>query len=219
MPAVPFVQPSSDLHLVELKTYPDGAHLLQQYRDRTSPKSSDPSYKGSAYDAALWDGVSDHPGLQLWHALVRQALQKESWSGSSDQDPTKHPLFVQLQGLLAEQVRFHPPTYWKVREGRLVGAIILREACQIFGESFVYHRQLVDATGRNAILEFSTMIEDIPAQGVDILEFSADRQEIVDFKVMLRPPEAALRMKQLMQVRLNRVLTEMGIDMGKKNAK
>merc|ERR1712194_617178 len=113
----------------------------------------------------------------------------------------------------AEDLVFYPPTYWKVRRGRFIGALILREACQIFRRdgdeealNFRYHRQLVDERGRNAVLEFSAMVDEIPIQGVDMLEFSPDGQLITEIKVMVRPPEGALRLRQRMAQRIAHAL-------------
>ena len=83
-----------------------------------------------------------------------------------------------------------------------MGMYILKNVATIFGDSFRYHRQLVDGAQRNAVLEFSCMVEEIPCQGVDIL--TLDEKTIVDFKVMVRPPEAALRLKELMNAAVKR---------------
>mmetsp|Transcript_12491 Transcript_12491/g.29426 ORF Transcript_12491/g.29426 Transcript_12491/m.29426 type:complete len:126 (-) Transcript_12491:19-396(-) len=109
-----------------------------------------------------------------------------------------------LDTLLHDDVIFHPPTYWKTRKGKMTTMWILQQVGGIFGSTFVYHRQLLDGTGTNAVLEFSAMVDEIPVQGVDIITFDGNgpSAKIVDFKVMLRPPEGALRLKQHMELRL-----------------
>merc|ERR1712083_1041660 len=99
--------------------------------------------------------------------------------------------------------------------GAFIGGLILREGCQIFGQSFQYHRQLADKTGTNVVLEFSAMVDDIPCQGVDLIEFDSNKpgSKILDFKVMVRPPEAGVRLKQLMGERIVAAMKEMGIEL------
>ena len=77
-----------------------------------------------------------------------------------------------------------------------------------------YHRQFVDDSKTNMVLEFSAMVEEIPCQGVDIIQLSNDGAKIVDFKVLVRPPEAALRLKALMAQRIAAVLEKMGLKLG-----
>ena len=107
-----------------------------------------------------------------------------------------------LAKCLHEDVVFHPPTYWKTRPGKHISMWILKNVAKIFGDSFRYHRQLVDDAKRNAVLEFSCMVDEIPCQGVDIL--GLDDTSIIDFKVMVRPPEAAMRLKEKMSAAAKR---------------
>lgn len=61
----------------------------------------------------------------------------------------------------------------------------LTGALHVLGnDDFTYVREVVD--GANAVLEFTTTIDGIEVNGVDMIEFNDDGQ-IVDFKVMLRP--------------------------------
>ena len=64
----------------------------------------------------------------------------------------------------------------------------LTGAMHVLGnEQFTYVRELVD--GAHAVLEFTTQIDGIDVNGVDMIEFNSTGQ-IVDFKVMLRPMKA-----------------------------
>jgi hypothetical protein len=64
----------------------------------------------------------------------------------------------------------------------------LTGAVQVLGnDDFTYIREVVDAP--NVVLEFTTRIDGIDVNGVDIIEFN-DAGQIVDFKVMLRPMKA-----------------------------
>ncbi len=53
----------------------------------------------------------------------------------------------------------------KPMRGKFRAIWILKNVMSIFGNSFAYHRQLADATGTNVMLEFSCMVDEIPAQG------------------------------------------------------
>lgn len=81
---------------------------------------------------------------------------------------------------------------------------ILQQVGSIFGTSFQYHRQMADSTGTNILLEFSALVDGIAAQGVDIITFNENSKaaKIVDFKVMIRPPEAVLKLKEMMEKRV-----------------
>merc|ERR1712032_743128 len=112
-----------------------------------------------------------------------------------------------LSEILHDDVVFHPPTYWKARHGKMLVGIILGEVSSIFTD-FLYHRQLQDTEGKNFMLEFSAMVDEIPVQGIDIIEFNSNSAvaQIVDFKVMVRPPEAALRLKEKMEARIRELM-------------
>ena len=140
---------------------------------------------GSARNSDEFRGK--HKALDLWHDFVDAGVNK---GALGDRE------MAMLDACLHDDVVFHPPTYWKARHGKNMGMWILKEVAGIFGDSFRYHRQLVDGARRNAVLEFSCMVDEIPCQGVDIL--ALDENAIVDFKVMVRPPEAALRLKEKM---------------------
>lgn len=61
----------------------------------------------------------------------------------------------------------------------------LTGALHVLGnDDFTYVREVVDAP--SAVLEFTTTIDGIEVNGVDMIEFN-DAGKIVDFKVMLRP--------------------------------
>jgi len=188
-----------------------GFRLLEQYRDSQVPASQSKTITtGSAFDERAWMGVN--PALDTWHDVVSTMLklaegsaEKGSDAGSSS-EPSDASLaaFDKLAGIMDDGLVFYPPTYWRHREGKLMGLMILQAAFSVFGTSFRYHRQLADGTGTNVMLEFSAMIDEVPCQGVDIITFdrNAEDAKIVEFKVMVRPPEAALRLKQIMKAKL-----------------
>ncbi|NQU37850.1 MAG: nuclear transport factor 2 family protein [Actinobacteria bacterium] len=109
-------------------------------------------------------------GLAAWHELVKT------------RDPGA------LAELLADDVVFRSPIVHTAQEGKARTSMYLTGAVHVLGnEHFTYVREVVDAP--NVALEFTTRIDDIDINGVDIIEFNDDGQ-IVDFKVMLRPMKA-----------------------------
>jgi hypothetical protein len=109
--------------------------------------------------------------------------------------------WIDAERILHDDVVFHPPTYWKARRGKPLAMWILQQVGDLIGANFRYHRQIVDSTGTNVVLEFSAMVDALPVQGIDLITFDSDAK-IVDFKVMIRPPEAALRLKEHMDRRV-----------------
>jgi len=106
-------------------------------------------------------------GLAAWHELVTTRNQ------------------AGLSELLADDVVFRSPIVHTPQEGRARTTMYLTGALHVIGnESFTYVRELVDAP--HAVLEFTTVIDDIEVNGVDMITFNEDGK-ITDFKVMLRP--------------------------------
>ena len=94
----------------------------------------------------------------------------------------------ELDQLLAEDAVFYSPAVFTPQEGRAKTAAYLRAAAKLFGGSdFRYVGQWYDDT--SAILEFTTDIDGIHVNGVDMIAWNDDGQ-IVSFKVMLRPFKA-----------------------------
>ncbi len=102
-----------------------------------------------------------------------------------------------LDDLLHENVTFRPPTYWKNREGKPVTMLILSTVMDIF-EDFEYHRQWIDDD--NWALEFTARIGDLELKGVDLIRLEDGK--IVDFEVLIRPPNAVSALRHEMGERL-----------------
>jgi hypothetical protein len=88
-----------------------------------------------------------------------------------------------IAGLLAEDVAFLPPTYWKTWTGRVPVAALLGHVGRIFSE-FEYRRIMGD--GADWALEFQCKIGDLDAVGVDLITLN-DAGEIARFEVVMRP--------------------------------
>jgi len=93
-----------------------------------------------------------------------------------------------LAEVLADDVVFHSPVVHTPQEGKKRTSMYLESALSVLkNEAFVYKREVLD--GMNAMLEFSTEIDGIIINGVDIIRCD-ERGKIVDFKVMIRPLQA-----------------------------
>lgn len=124
-------------------------------------------------------------GLQKWHTIVE--------SGS---DP------LQLAAIIREDAVFHSPVVHSPQQGRALVVAYLSAAGQTLGnDSFAYVREVVD--GNNALLEFTTEMDGIQVNGIDLIQFDDDGM-IADFKVMVRPLKAVNKVWEMMAAQLER---------------
>lgn len=93
-----------------------------------------------------------------------------------------------LDNLLADDVVFYSPVVHTPQVGKPITTLYLTAALYVFAnESFKYLREL--SSGNNAVLEFTTVIDGITVNGVDMITWGADGR-ITEFKVMVRPLKA-----------------------------
>jgi ketosteroid isomerase-like protein len=93
-----------------------------------------------------------------------------------------------LDDILADDVVFYSPVVHTPQVGKPVTTLYLTAALHVFvNDSFKYLREVV--SGNNAVLEFTTVIDGITVNGVDMLTWDADGR-ITEFKVMVRPLKA-----------------------------
>jgi hypothetical protein len=93
-----------------------------------------------------------------------------------------------LDALLADDAVFFSPAVFTPQEGRDKTATYLKAAAKVFGNTdFHYVEQWYGQ--RSAILEFAATIDGIYVNGIDMIHWNDDEQ-IVSFKVMLRPLKA-----------------------------
>jgi ketosteroid isomerase-like protein len=93
-----------------------------------------------------------------------------------------------LDNLLADDVVFYSPVVHTPQKGKQITTLYLTAALFVFAnESFKYLRELI--SGNNAVLEFTTVIDGITVNGVDMITWDADGR-ITEFKVMVRPLKA-----------------------------
>lgn len=94
----------------------------------------------------------------------------------------------QIEALLAEDAVFYSPAVFTPQEGRAATLAYLTAAVKVLGDSnFRYVGQWF--ADRSAVLEFVADIDGIHVNGVDVIHWTDDDQ-IVEFKVMLRPLKA-----------------------------
>jgi hypothetical protein len=94
----------------------------------------------------------------------------------------------ELDALIAEDAVFFSPAVFTPQEGRQKTLMYLKAAVKVFGTNdFRYvERWFKD---QSAILEFAATIDGIYVNGIDMIHWN-DQQQIVSFKVMLRPLKA-----------------------------
>ena len=127
--------------------------------------------------------MSAEKGLARWHTVIE--------NGSSPEE---------LAAIIREDAVFHSPVVHTPQQGRKLVVAYLAAAGQTLGnDSFTYVRELVD--GDNAMLEFTTEMDGIHVNGVDIIRFDEDGM-IADFKVMVRPLKAVNKVWERMAAML-----------------
>jgi hypothetical protein len=95
---------------------------------------------------------------------------------------------AELDALLADEVVFYSPAVFTPQEGRHKTLMYLTAAVKVFGAGdfhYVEHWY----KDRSAILEFTATIDGIYVNGIDMIHWN-DHEQIVSFKVMLRPLKA-----------------------------
>jgi hypothetical protein len=120
-------------------------------------------------------------GLQRWHLVV------ESRDGS------------QLPGLIAEGAVFRSPAVHTPQEGRDLVAAYLAGAFVVLGPELTYQDEWLRE--RDAVLRFTTVVEGLQVEGIDLIRWDDDGQ-IVDFTVMIRPFKALQAVMARMQEEL-----------------
>jgi len=116
------------------------------------------------------DTASDNPRLAAWHDYMHH--------GGADR----------LTAQLAQHVTFHSPVVHTPQRGREITTAYLLAAEQVLGSEHFRYDRIIDG-GHTAVLEFTTMIDGISINGVDMITWDED-DKIVDFKVMVRPLKA-----------------------------
>jgi hypothetical protein len=110
------------------------------------------------------------PVIQRWISIIENGRAEE------------------LDALLADDAVFFSPAVFTPQEGRRKTLMYLTAAAKVFGVSeFHYVEQWYN--DRSAIVEFAATIDGIYVNGIDMIHWN-DQEQIVSFKVMLRPLKA-----------------------------
>jgi len=104
----------------------------------------------------------------------------------------------QIAPLLAEDVRFMPPTYYKTWAGRVPVAAVLGHVGQVFS-NFRYRR--IMGSGNDWALEFECKVNDLDAVGVDLMTLDDDGL-ISQFEVAMRPHKSIGALRDAMNERV-----------------
>ena len=101
-----------------------------------------------------------------------------------------------LDEILADDVIFYSPVVWTPQEGKALATMYLSAAFYVLGgNDFKYVKEVI--SGNMACLEFSTKVDDIIVNGVDIITTN-EAGKIVEFKVMVRPLKGMMILKEKM---------------------
>jgi hypothetical protein len=100
--------------------------------------------------------------------------------------------------LLHPDCVFWSPVVHTPQRGRDITFAYLSAAQKAFSDDFHYVRKVLD--GDNAVLEFECMMGDISVNGIDMIKVQGD--QIIDFKVMVRPLKAVNRVHENMMAML-----------------
>ena len=124
-------------------------------------------------------------GLDLWHHIAK----------TGD--------VAQLDRLLADDVVFHSPVVHTPQVGKAITRKYLEAATLVLGTAdFKYVGSCTE--GQRTVLEFETRLDGVHVNGVDIITWTPDGQQIAAFKVMVRPLKAMEAVQQAMGRRLQR---------------
>lgn len=123
------------------------------------------------------------PAVATWHEIVR----------TGDREL--------LQSLLTDDVVFRSPAVHTPQAGRALTTMYLEAALVVLGPNLQYHREWFGTD--SAVLEFTTVLDDIEVHGVDMMTWGDD-DRLVDFAVMVRPQKGLAKVIERMGAELAR---------------
>ena len=105
-----------------------------------------------------------------------------------------------LDTLIADDAVFHSPVVHTPQVGKAIVVKYLTAAANVLlDESFKYLREMVEE--RQAMLEFQVTLDDIVINGVDHIRWN-DNNQIIEFKVWVRPLKGMQKLHQAMAKQL-----------------
>ncbi len=106
-----------------------------------------------------------------------------------------------LETLIADDAVFHSPVVHTPQVGKaIVVKYLTAAAIVLMNDSFHYVREMVQ--DHEALLEFQATIDDIVINGIDHIRWNENNQ-IVEFKVWVRPLKAIQKLHQVMAKQLD----------------
>ena len=123
------------------------------------------------------------PAVETWHEIIRTRDR------------------ALLQSLLSDEVVFRSPAVHKPQAGRRLTTAYLEAAMVVLGPRLAYHREWF--ADDSAVLEFTTVVDDVEIHGVDMLSWDAD-DRLVEFTVLVRPHKALVALIEQMGAELER---------------
>ena len=106
-----------------------------------------------------------------------------------------------LETLIADDAVFHSPVLHTPQVGKAIVMKYLTAATMVLmNGSFHYVREMVQE--HEALLEFQATIDDIVINGIDHIRWNQNNQ-IVEFKVWVRPLKAIQKLHQVMAKQLD----------------
>ena len=103
-----------------------------------------------------------------------------------------------LQELLSRDCVFWSPVVHTPQRGRDITLMYLTAAGKVFDTDFRYVREIRSAD--TAVLEFECSVDDIQVNGIDMIQ--VDNNQIIDFKVRIRPLQAVNKIHEKMMAML-----------------
>ena len=105
-----------------------------------------------------------------------------------------------LDTLIADDAVFHSPVVHTPQVGKAIVVKYLTAAASVLlDESFKYLREMVDE--RQAMLEFQVTLDGVVINGVDHIRWN-DNNQIIEFKVWVRPLKGMQKLHQAMAKQL-----------------
>ena len=106
-----------------------------------------------------------------------------------------------LETLIADDAVFHSPVVHTPQVGKAIVLKYLTVAAMVLmNDSFHYVREMVQE--QEALLEFQATIDDILINGIDHIRWN-DNNQIIEFKVWVRPLKAIQKLHQVMAKQLD----------------
>jgi len=108
-----------------------------------------------------------------------------------------------LDEILAEDVTFHSPVVFKPIQGKAMTQLYLGAASVVLdNEHFKYVKEIIGE--RSAALEFTTEIEGVFIDGLDLIEWN-ESGKMTEFKVFIRPLQAVNKLHEKMMAMLEQM--------------